>query len=79
MFKDSSARYYQDNKERLQKRLMKDIKISPKEKAKKNPTNLVMNNIKFYLKTKNKCWLSVESKYYKVRKNMSLLFVLCTE
>ena len=29
--KDSSAKYYQDNKERLQKRLVKDIKVFPKE------------------------------------------------
>ena len=27
MFKDSSAKYYQDNKERLQKKLVKDIEV----------------------------------------------------
>ena len=27
MFKESSAKYYQDNKESLQKKLVKDIKV----------------------------------------------------
>ena len=35
MSKNLSAKYYQDNKERLQKRLVKDIKISPKNKKEK--------------------------------------------
>ena len=32
MSKDSSAKYYRDNKERLKKRLVKDIKIFLKKK-----------------------------------------------
>ena len=32
MSKSSSSKYYQDNKERLQKRLMKDIKVFIKRK-----------------------------------------------
>ena len=35
MSKNLSAKYYQDNKERLQKRLVKDIKVSPKNKKEK--------------------------------------------
>ena len=35
MSKDSSAKYYQNNKERLQKNLVKDIKVSKEEKEKK--------------------------------------------
>ena len=32
MSKDSLAKYYQNNKERLQKKLVKDIKVFLKEK-----------------------------------------------
>ena len=35
MSKDSSAKYYQNNKERLKKKLMKDIKVFVKRKKKK--------------------------------------------
>ena len=35
MCKDSSAKYYKYNKERLQKRLMKDIKVFFKKEKKK--------------------------------------------
>ena len=31
-FQDSLAKYYQDNKERLQKRLAKNMKVFPKKK-----------------------------------------------
>ena len=32
MSQDSSAKYYQDNKERLQKKLVKDVKVFLKKK-----------------------------------------------
>ena len=35
MPKDSSAKYYQNNKERLQKKFVKDIKVFLKKKKKK--------------------------------------------
>ena len=35
MSKKLSAKYYQENKERLQKKLVKDIKIFPKKKKKR--------------------------------------------
>ena len=35
MSKNSSAKYYEENKERLQKNLMKDIKFFLKKKKKK--------------------------------------------
>ena len=35
MFKNLSAKYCQENKERLQKKLMKDVKIFLKKKKKK--------------------------------------------
>ena len=37
MSKKLSAKYYQDNKERLQKNLVKDIKVFPEKKKKKKP------------------------------------------
>ena len=36
MSKHSSAKYYQDNKERLQKKLVKDIKVFLKKEKKKS-------------------------------------------
>ena len=50
MSKDSSAKYYQDNKERLQKRLMIDIK----EATIKRSNNMVVNDTKIYKKMENK-------------------------
>ena len=35
MFKSSSAKYYQDNKERLQKKLAEDMKVFLKKEKKK--------------------------------------------
>ena len=53
MSKDSSAKHYQDNKERLQKKSMKDLKIFlKKQKEKRNST--VVNDLKIYHKKKSK-------------------------
>ena len=57
--KDSSTRYYPDNKERLQEKLVKDIKVFLKKK-KKESNNMVMNDTKTYQKMKNKSLLSIE-------------------
>ena len=56
MSKDSSARYYHENKERLQKKerkLEKGIKIFLKKKKIKRD-NMVVSNIKISLKMKTK-------------------------
>ena len=45
MSKDSSAKYYQNNKERLQKKLVRDIKVFLKKKKKKS-NNMVVNDTK---------------------------------
>ena len=42
MYKDSSSQYYQNNKERLEKKLVKDIKVFLKNKKKKS-NNMVLN------------------------------------
>ena len=59
MSKKSSAKYYQNNKERLQKNLVKDIKVFLKKKKKKSD-NMVVNDTKIYKKMKNKSLLSIE-------------------
>ena len=51
MPKDSSAKYYQNNKERLQKKLVKDVKVFLKMKKKKS-NNMVVSNTKVYQKMK---------------------------
>ena len=63
MSKNSSAKYYQDNKERLQKKLVKDIKVFLKKKKKKN--NMVVKDEKISQKIKNKSWLSIEKNIIK--------------
>ena len=60
MSKDSS-KHYQNNKERLQKKLVKDIKVFLK-KQKKKSNNTVKNDTKIYQKMKSKCLLSIEKK-----------------
>ena len=49
MSKDLSAKYYQNNKERLQKKLVKDIKLFLKNKKKKSD-NIVVNGAKMFQK-----------------------------
>ena len=58
MSKPLSAKYYQENKERLQKKLEKDIRIFIKKKKKKS-NNMAVNVTKISQKIKNKS-LSIE-------------------
>ena len=59
MSKNLSAKNYQENKERLQKKkLMKDIKIFLKKM--KKSSNMVVNIVKNSQKMKNKGLLSIE-------------------
>ena len=67
MSKNLSAKYYQKNKERLQKKLSKDIKIFLKKKKKESNT-MTVNVTKISKKMKNKSLLSIEKKYYRMRK-----------
>ena len=59
MFKNLSAKHYQENKERLQKNLVKDIKFFLKKDKKKN-YNMVVNVTKTSQKMKNKSLLSIK-------------------
>ena len=58
MSKDSRAKYYQNNKKRLQKKARERYQNLSKEEKEK--INMVMNNTKIYQKMKNKSWLSTE-------------------
>ena len=64
MSKTLSAKYYQENKDRLQKKLVKDINIFLKKKKKKS-YNMVMNVKKISQKIKNKIFLSIEKNIIK--------------
>ena len=59
MSKHISAKYYQHNKERLQKKLVKDIKMFLKKKKRKS-NNMVINVTKISRKMKKKSLLSIE-------------------
>ena len=64
MSNNSADKYFQDNKERLQKMLLKNIKVFLKKKKKKSD-NMVVNDTKIYQKMKNKSWLSIEENIMK--------------
>ena len=67
MSRNWSAKYYQESKERLHKKLMKDIKVFLKEERKRND-NMVVNVTKTSQKMKNKSLLSIEKEYYRMKK-----------
>ena len=58
------TKYYQEHKERLQKKLVKNIKIFLKKKKKKS-SNMVVNVTKISQKMKNKSLLSIEKNIIK--------------
>ena len=62
MSKNFSAKYCQENKETLQKKLVKDIKIFLKKKKKKSD-NMVVNVTKSFQKMKNRSLFSIEKKF----------------
>ena len=61
---DSSAKYYQNNKEGLQKKLMKDIKMFLKKKMKKSD-NMVVNDRRIFQMMNSKGLLSIEKNIIK--------------
>ena len=64
MSKDSSAKYYEDNKERLQKKARERYQSFSKEEKEKSD-DMVMSYTKIYLKKKNKSLLSKEINFRK--------------
>ena len=59
MSRHLSAKYYQENKERLPKKLLKDIKIFLRKKKKKS-NNMVLNVKKIFQRMKSKSLFIVE-------------------
>ena len=64
MSKDSSAKYYQNDKERLQQKARERYQSLSKEKN-KSCNNMVVNDTKIYQKMKNKSLLSIEKTFKK--------------
>ena len=62
--KDSWEKYYENNIERLQKNLLKDMKVFLKKKNKKS-NNIVLNDTKIYQKVKNNDLWSIEKNIIK--------------
>ena len=60
MSKDSSAKYYQNNIEELQKKACERYLSFFKNKKKKKSNNMVLNNTQIYQKMKIKDFLSIE-------------------
>ena len=68
MSKDISAKYYQDNKERQQKQIVKDVKVFLKKISKRNYVDV--NNIK--MKDETQRLVEYIKNYFRMRKNYSL-------
>ena len=66
MSQDSSAKYYQDNKERLQKKAREKYQSLSKEGKEKN-NNMVVNDRNIYQKIK-KNQVKYRKQYYKIKK-----------
>ena len=64
MSENLSVKCYQDNNERLQKKLVKDIKLFLNKRQKKS-NNMAMKDTKVSQKMKNKSWLSIEKNILK--------------
>ena len=59
MYKLLSAKYYQENKERLQKKALERYQSLSKEEKEKNH-NMVVNVTKISQKMKKRNWLSID-------------------
>ena len=70
MSKYLSAKYYQNNEERLHKNLRKDIEVFLKKKMKKSDS-IVMRDTKMSQKRKRKSCLIIEKKCYKMKKTLA--------
>ena len=67
--KDSSSKYDQDNKERLQNKLVKDIKVFLKKKKKKV---IIRERYKNLSKNEKRKLVEYKKKQYRMRRNTLL-------
>ena len=70
MFETLSARYYQENKERLEKSLRKISKFFQRRKKKRQ--YVIVNVIKISQKMNKQKLVEFRKKYYRMRKNTFL-------
>ena len=68
MYKNSPAKYYWDNKERLQKRGSERYQSLCKDEKKKKSDSMVINDTKISQKMKNRSCLSIEKNIIKWEK-----------
>ena len=68
MSKNLSAKYYQENKKRLQKKVLKDIKIFLKKKKKKKQ-QYGCERYKNLSEDEKQKLVEYRKKYYRMRKN----------
>ena len=73
MSKNLSAKHYQENKERLQKKLAKDIQILLKKKKKKS--NNTCDCCKNLSKNEKQKLVEDRKKYYRMRKKCFIIIV----
>ena len=71
MSKNLSAKYYQENKERLQKKARERYKNLSKEEKRNKSDNMIVNVTKISQKMK-KALVEYRNKYYRMRKNALL-------
>ena len=65
MFKDLSPKYYQNNKEKLEKRFRKDIKVFLKEKSKRktNKKQKIVEYTKAYYKMRKRIYYDYKKRF----------------
>ena len=69
-----SAKFYLENKERLQKKLVKDIKIFLKKKKKKSDT-MVVSVTKISQEKEKQKLVEYRKKYCKMRKKCQIIII----
>ena len=69
-----SAKYYIENKKRLSKKARERYQNLPKEEKKSD--NMTVNFIKISQKMKEINWLSIEKKYYRMRKKKCFIVII---
>ena len=73
MSENLSAKYYQENKERQQKKLVKDIKIFLKKKKKKSESMIL--NVNVSSEIRNKSLSSIKKIYHRMRKKCLIIIM----
>ena len=76
MSKNLSAKYYQENKERLQKKAHERYQNLSKEKKTKKSDNMVVSVTKICHKIKNKSLLGIEKTYYRMKKKKHFIIII---